>query len=295
MFMQSAAMALAFGSNFQYGKRKISAMSNEDFNKMSALDMNVDLANTINNMIPSVEQSFRHMEKMNITILDSMARYFGQAISYGLDVLTGKKAVETGGEEHFDVSHIIPNLLGIEGHGTPEEIIGSNAQSVAATASNEQFNNPPTITLNAYEQWASRWINYRNNTANFSNAKFEELRYMLNQISAGKGGQTTKWRSSILKEWTAKSPRVLTPTEQAHANVKAIEASSTGQTKRIALLYQDMRTFLAKWKKKPSDKTNQRNFFEQMKFYNKYVQSIRKANLTVDTAKSLSQMKIIPK
>ncbi len=108
--MQSAAMALAFGSNFQYGKRKISSMSNEDFNAMSALDMNIDLANTVNSMIPSVEQSFKQMEQMNITILESLSRYLGQAISFGLDVLTGKRAVTGTGGEHFEAAHILENI-----------------------------------------------------------------------------------------------------------------------------------------------------------------------------------------
>ncbi len=81
MFMQSAAMALGFGSFFQYGKRKISSMSNEEFNVLTPEALTAQLLSNVNNMIPSVQQSFKHMEQMNVLILDAMANYFSQGVA----------------------------------------------------------------------------------------------------------------------------------------------------------------------------------------------------------------------
>ncbi len=80
MFMQSAAMALGFGSFFQYGKRKISSMSNEEFNALTPEALTSQLLSNVNNMIPTVEQSFKQMEQMNVLILDAMAKYFNQGV-----------------------------------------------------------------------------------------------------------------------------------------------------------------------------------------------------------------------
>ncbi len=82
MFMQSAAMALGFGSFFQYGKRKLSAMSNEEFNALTPEALTSQLMSSINNMIPTVEQSFHQMEQMNVMILDAMAKYFDQGVQF---------------------------------------------------------------------------------------------------------------------------------------------------------------------------------------------------------------------
>ncbi len=80
--MQSAAMALAFGSFFQYGKRKISAMGNDEFNILTPEMLASDLSQSVSNMIPSAAESFKQMETMNIMVLDSMAKYFDQSIQY---------------------------------------------------------------------------------------------------------------------------------------------------------------------------------------------------------------------
>ncbi len=82
MFMQSAAMALGFGSFFQYGKRKISSMSNEEFNKLTPEDLTSQLMSSVNNMIPTVHESFHQMEQMNVMILEAMSKYFSQGVEF---------------------------------------------------------------------------------------------------------------------------------------------------------------------------------------------------------------------
>ncbi len=281
MFMQSAAMALAFGSNFQYGKRKISSMSNEDFNKMSALDMNIDLANTVNAMIPNVEQSFKQMEKMNITILDSMARYFAQAIEFGFDVLTGKRGV-TGTESHFDVSHIGENLGSLLPSFTPEQIIGENAQIVQASSQvtptgSRNFSFLKTIPLG-------------------------ELQTGLIRRKA-KGDKDIDLQLAIFKEIQRKIALGLDTKKKPVTALRAIEKSGvTGITKIISTNIANMKIYLKnlriiikkpRGKLSPQFKNNMKIFLRTAKTHNQLMQENRKYSFVVDTSKSIQKFQLI--
>ncbi len=72
MAAQSFAMGHAFGTSFQYGKRKISSMTNEEFNALSATDLHGELQADIRAMIPNMNESFKTMEQFQIDIINSM-------------------------------------------------------------------------------------------------------------------------------------------------------------------------------------------------------------------------------
>ncbi len=88
MAMQSYFMMLLAGEAWQYGKRKISAMSNDDFNK---LDIQTHLSNLITSMekaIPSIEQSMedftplaRTITKEMVKTLPEIAKGFGEGLA----------------------------------------------------------------------------------------------------------------------------------------------------------------------------------------------------------------------
>ncbi len=131
MFMQSAAMALGFGSFFQYGKRKVSAMSNEEFNVLTPEALTSQLLSNINNMIPTVGESFRQMEQMNVMILEAMSKYFSQGVEFLDRWITGR-----GQNFVENIQGAIPTLPSVDQPVfTPEEIIGSGGQVVAAAPS----------------------------------------------------------------------------------------------------------------------------------------------------------------
>ncbi len=298
MFMQSAAMALGFGSFFQYGKRKVSAMSNEEFNVLTPEALTAQLMSSINNMIPTVQQSFHQMEQMNEMILQAMAKYFDQAVGFLDRWITqrGQNFVNNIQSGIVDpISEIPSNIEDFYKNQIANEDFGTAAGADSPYAAQTQ-DQPTTITLNAYEQWASRWINYRNSSANFSSATVKELRYMLNQISTGQGGQTAKWRTTILKWWEKKTPKPLTIQEQYTATVTEVKDSGVGEVQRTAILYANVVKFLAIYSKRGGQtRSNENILLGNTKFYNQYVQSIRKRNLTIDTAKLISQKKIIPR
>ncbi len=72
MAAQSFAMGHAFGTSFQYGKRKISSMTNEEFNNLDSVALHASLQADIRAMIPSMNQSFDRMEQFQIDIINSM-------------------------------------------------------------------------------------------------------------------------------------------------------------------------------------------------------------------------------
>ncbi len=69
---QSLAMGEAFGKGFQYGKRKISSMSNEDFNALDFKSLSESLATDYRTMIPSLEQSIRASDKLQSAVIQEM-------------------------------------------------------------------------------------------------------------------------------------------------------------------------------------------------------------------------------
>ncbi len=75
MGAQSAVMGEAFGKHFQYGKRKISAMSNEEFNKLTSADLFDDTLHGFKEMIPKLEQSMRRTEGLQSFVIEQLIRY----------------------------------------------------------------------------------------------------------------------------------------------------------------------------------------------------------------------------
>ncbi len=76
MGIQSGVMAKMFGENFQFGKRKISAMSNEEFNELTFEKLMKDNAMQIKALIPTFEQSLADMRPFTEFII----REFGVMI-----------------------------------------------------------------------------------------------------------------------------------------------------------------------------------------------------------------------
>ncbi len=77
MAAQSAALAISFGENFQYGKRRISAMSNEEFNKLTPLSLSLRAQQEMSSIIPTLLAS---MKEYNQTMTPEILQMFGQMV-----------------------------------------------------------------------------------------------------------------------------------------------------------------------------------------------------------------------
>ncbi len=305
MFMQSAAMALGFGSFFQYGKRKISSMSNEEFNVLTPEALTAQLMSSVNNMIPTVEQSFHQMEQMNVMILEAMAKYFDQATTFLFKWLKGGASqaatnFQEGGEQ-FASDIGLTSFLDSGGQLLP------SAGAEDSPVDNAITKLPTTITYNANERYAQRWLNPQKKIANLGSTTFKEISFLLKLRADGK--LFPKWSTLgtiLLREYNAKKPTP--PTEKETVDV--ITKVATGDVQKIALMYNKIKFFLERAKYlttqrgrssaaatliRAKQKRDETSALTLMKEYNRFVQSIRKANLTIDTAKSLAAFRIIPK
>ncbi len=72
MATQSLAMGEAFGKGFQYGKRKISSMTNEEFNALNADDLGSDIMADYTKMIPHIENAMQQSKEFQSKIIQSL-------------------------------------------------------------------------------------------------------------------------------------------------------------------------------------------------------------------------------
>ncbi len=90
---QSLAMGEAFGKGFQYGKRKISSMSNEEFNALDFKGLSESLATDYRVMIPSLEKSIRASDTLQRAVFEA----FGDIIATIPDVVKNFMNSSSGG------------------------------------------------------------------------------------------------------------------------------------------------------------------------------------------------------
>ncbi len=116
MGIQSGVMAQQFGMNFQFGKRKISAMSNEEFNKLTPEQMQADFSNMIKGLIPTFGDSLRDMRPFQRMIFEEMLAVFKTAVDLGIDVaVAGAEGVAHGLGTHA-IQHGEEELPTIDEH-----------------------------------------------------------------------------------------------------------------------------------------------------------------------------------
>ncbi len=89
MGIQSAVMAKQFGENFQFGKRRISAMSNEEFNALTPKILQERANQELKDMIPSMEDSIKAMTDFQTFLIKEFIRMIEQLINEGLGALLG--------------------------------------------------------------------------------------------------------------------------------------------------------------------------------------------------------------
>ncbi len=86
MMWQSAAIAAGFGTYFQFAKRRVSAMSNEDFNKADPHELVNSMYEDIVKQIPS---SFAKVDSLTPVMLQSMNVMLDQAVKWLQGAITG--------------------------------------------------------------------------------------------------------------------------------------------------------------------------------------------------------------
>ncbi len=80
MMSQSWIMMYAAGGAWQYGKRRISAMSNEEFNKLMPLSLLQEHTQMLRDAIPSIQQSIKDMTPLIGTLMEQFGSFINEAI-----------------------------------------------------------------------------------------------------------------------------------------------------------------------------------------------------------------------
>lgn len=120
MGIQSAVMAEQFGTMFQYGKRRISAMSNEEFNDLvkNPKKMQEIFTNKLVDMIPEMERQIQAMGPMVNVVIHEFGIYLDRArkefLAHGGDII--KTATESAVEQGFGFDSLA-HLVGQHTHG----------------------------------------------------------------------------------------------------------------------------------------------------------------------------------
>ncbi len=123
MMWQSAAIAAGFGTYFQFAKRKVSAMSNEEFNKSNPHDL---VNQMYQDIVASIPSSFDKVNGLTPVILQSMNVMLDQAVKWFQGVLQGnlESIPNPFNQTPLPTENIVPdaNLLSL----TASEISASN-------------------------------------------------------------------------------------------------------------------------------------------------------------------------
>lgn len=110
---QSLAMGEAFGKGFQYGKRKISSMSNEEFNKLNFQELSESIATDYRVMIPSIVKSIEASDVLQSKVFDALGQLIKSLPTEIANFLTSGSGAQgtTGGTLTSYGSTTTPQLI----------------------------------------------------------------------------------------------------------------------------------------------------------------------------------------
>ncbi len=148
MGAQSLVIGKMFGEGFQYGKRKISAMPNEEFNKLTFEKMMSNAREEIKASIPTMNGAMQDMQPM----VEVVVREFFNYISLVTKLITGTGEGENiFQKEGHDIGDWIQAQLGIQ--HTPHD---GSGQSIPVTPTI-----PQKTSINLDRSSTSRNIQHR--------------------------------------------------------------------------------------------------------------------------------------
>ncbi len=275
MGAQSLVLGKQFGEGFQYGKRKISAMTNEEFNKLTPAKLAQDNAAELRQMIPSMQASITDMRSFQSFIVRELIATVKQLPS---DVFSGVQQLGqtdvssvTGltSQDYIDaIKNLIPSIPKASAEVSQQKVIQKNVLTSGPIG-------PQLPTLDPF----------------YANMTYQQLKKVFDNTSTFLRLPVTQ-RNLIQKRLNDEKPKTLTP-QQA-----IITSGATGINAEIANRYAIMQTSMNAYQNSKTYAKIQifkKQFLKRAKKYNQLVASLGKANLMIDTAKSIQFKAIIPK
>ncbi len=137
-------MADGFGTRYQFSKRKISAMSNEDFNELTDQKLLDESLLTVKTYTQNMPLFFQEVRKVNRMIMTEFAFLFKDMVDFGGELLLGNPQAGTGPlgfptaptpDPNLDPNKFIPPIPGTSGDpvpGKPSHQIAAEKEIMAA-------------------------------------------------------------------------------------------------------------------------------------------------------------------
>ncbi len=147
MPIQSYLMMYFAGSGWQYGKRKISAMSNEEFNKLTPEQLLQQHSIELKNMLPTLERSLNDVTPLVRILIEQYGDFIKAALqaipqavqNAGIPILTGH-AKEDYDKAAFDwLKNLFPSMPDAEAHKIVEEQIKSGGNLGFTTGGSQKI------------------------------------------------------------------------------------------------------------------------------------------------------------
>ncbi len=145
MGAQSLVIGKMFGEGFQYGKRKISAMPNEEFNKLTFESMMSNAREELKASVPTINASLHDMDDMVETVIDIFIGYLQKVITKAPQAVeeTGKTIL--GEVTEIDEGSALDKILHAAGVDTSSLHAHGGTTSIPITTQNRGEFKQPTI------------------------------------------------------------------------------------------------------------------------------------------------------
>ncbi len=211
MPIQSYLMMYFAGSGWQYGKRKISAMSNEEFNKLTPEQLLQQHSIELKNMLPTLERSLNDVTPLVRILIEQYGDFIKAALqaipqavqNAGIPILTGH-AKEDYDKAAFDwLKNLFPSMPDAEAHKIIEEQTSSGANRGFTTGGSQaiDFGGQSLAEFNRLkEQEAARLVAARaNRPKQISNFGSTQLTAQVRADASKRGaGQSAKMERARL-------------------------------------------------------------------------------------------------
>ncbi len=133
---QSMIMGDAFGKAYQYGKRKISSMTNEEFNKLTPEHLATQLQTDYLSMIPSLKASVKASTEFQSFIIQELAEIVKNIPEDLMKVIMGTNLVANADEGG---GFLIPPAFGDAGATTQKQFQSNETDWLSVLKSLAQF------------------------------------------------------------------------------------------------------------------------------------------------------------
>ncbi len=277
MGAQSLVLGKAFGEGFQYGKRKISSLTNEEFNKLTPSDIAANSRRELQQMIPEMKASITDMRDFQSFIVHELIATAKQLPDDIFSGITGQGKGTPAGDA-FDLT--------LDAFGLPKAFADDTdtdkTQKFASDYEKEAYNLGFTLLLRIVKTFGTRSDIPIEKRVGYLNAfkrlqAIEDAKVTVKDTTDESIAKTTTAGSDVQKIATLFNEIKLMLATYA-AFQKKLRAAGLSSLKRRQL--------------QANANVYSKRFRLLVSQYNQFVQSIRKPNLSINETKSLSTLRI---